>query len=429
MKKIIQGTLLSVVFILLAIFTLAVREYSIHSHSSKLLQESRLIRAHFTEFNEYITEHLLAGLSFNIEKTTYEAELIGQKGSDLANHTLVPEEFKLLLVNRSDMTKLMARIRLLSTQSTNTKTQLTIYSILRNINSRITRFDDGFCQYVKQQQQAAQNLLRGSLAIATVFLATLLFLLYIHVTKSVLQQSQKSPKYLPPNVDNMEFAPEELRVMSLSIINELPPQRGCHNIMNHANGIINCAQILRDQKANVDLQENENQKLITDLWQSGKKIAARVTHLRSLQQLYTSPLSSIEDSIELLVSWMELQFPEISQILERKTSPHLPHILIPPRDLFLAIALLAEQVIPEPGHDYGSCKYTKLKIETYPQTEKEIVIEMILQLESGTFLDPDHDVATHVRQHISNGLLSCYESALEVSRGDDQTIIYRFLLT
>jgi len=428
MKKIIQGTLLSVVFVLLAILTLAVREWSIHSHSSKLLQESRLIRAHFSEFNEYITEQLLAGLSFNIEKTAYEAELIGQKGSDLASHTLVPEEFKLLLVSSADMTKLMARIRLLYTQPTGTKTQLTIYRLLSNINNRITRFDDGFCRYVKQQQQAAQNLLRGSLAIATVFLATLLFLLHVHVTRSILQQDQDLKKSLASNIDNTEFALEELRIMSLSLLNELPPQRGCHDIMNYANGIINCAQILHEQEINIDLKEKENQILITDLWESGKKIAARVTHLRSLQQLYVNPVISIEDSIELLVTWMEMQFPEVLQILENKTSPHLPHVHIPPKDLFLAIALLAEQVIPEPGHDYSSGIYTKLQIETYAQAETEIIIEMTLQLEPESLPDSDQDNATHMRQLVSNGLLACYGSTLEVSRDGDQTINYRFLL-
>lgn len=604
LKKIIQAALLAAVFMLLTVSTLAVREWYLHAHFSRLLNESMLIRAHFTELSEYLTEQLLTNQIINTEEIEHEAEIIGKKGSDLALQTLIPEEFKLLLVSSNDMTKLMARVRLLSTQPDGPDKHLTIYRMLSEINSRIAEFHDGFCRYVQQQRQAIQNLLRGSLAMATVFLAMLLFLLHVHVSKPFFQlinnlrkglgqktQNRetvdsilsitnlgnrasselaacsiykhvlritpdfdksdsmpdlpegsvwklatpilkqfphyklvltsfftddrirgKIPDYIVEEVqsrgavifreaddltfsrirkilpyseeihtgvcfsivsasglsgmvtilsDNPEsftddevtslsailrfleaidsavsldnsrgigFTLDELRGVSLSLLNELPPHRGCHNIMNHANGIINCAQILKDQKDNVDLQEDENQKLMTDLWQSGKKIADTITHLRSLQQLYTSPVTSIEDAIALLVSWLELQFPEVSLILEQKTGEPLPAVRIPARDLFLAMALQAEQVIPEPGHDHSFCVFSKLLIETYVQTETEVIIEMILQLESGELPASEQNSVTHTRQLISNGLLTIYGSAFEVSRGTDQTIKYRFLL-
>lgn len=604
LKKITQAALLVAVFMLLTVSTLAVREWYLHAHFSRLLNESMLIRAHFTELSEYLTEQLLANKVINIDEIEHEAEIIGKKGSDLALQTLIPEEFKLLLISGNDMTKLMARVRLLSTQPDGTDKHLTIYRMLSDINSRIAGFHDGFCRYVQQQRQAIQNLLRGSLAMATVFLAMLLFLLHVHVTKPFFQLinnlrkglSQKTqnsetvdsilsitnlgnrasselaacsiykhifkitpdfnstdsmpdqpegsvwklvtpllkqfphyklvltsfftddrvrgkiPDYLVeevqsrgavifPETDDLTFSrirkilpyskdihtgicfsivsasglsgmvtilsdnPEsfsdqevaslsallrffeyidsavssetssgigftldELRGVSLSLLNELPPHRGCHNIMNHANGIINCAQILKDQEDNVDLQEDENQKLMTDLWQSGKKIADTVTHLRSLQQLYNSPVTSIEDAIALLVSWLELQFPEVPLILEQKSGGPLPAVRIPARDLFLAMALQAEQVIPEPGHDHSFCVFSKLLIETYVQTETEVIIEMILQLESGELPVSEQNSVTHIRQLISNDLLTFYGSAFEVSRGTDQTIKYRFLL-
>ena len=128
---------------------------------------------------------------------------------------------------------------------------------------------------------------------------------------------------------------EELRVTSLSLLNELPPLRGCHDIMNHANGVINCAQILRDQESTPDLQGSENSKVVKDLWESGQKIAATVNRLRSVQQLYANPAANVEDAIALLVSWLVLQFPEISQILETNTARPLPRVSIPGRDLFL----------------------------------------------------------------------------------------------
>ncbi|MCK5517717.1 MAG: hypothetical protein KAI39_12635, partial [Desulfobulbaceae bacterium] len=515
LKKLIQVALLSAVFILLTVSTLAVREWYIHVHSARLLEESRVIRAHSGEFSDYIIEQLLTGQILNMEEMEYEASIIGEKGSELAGQALIPEEFKLLLVSRSDMTKLMSRLRLLSTKPDGSEKHLVIYRMLRDISSRITKFDEGFDRYVQQQWQAIQNLLRGFLAIATMFLTMLLFLLHVYVTrpffgvidsirkalgnktsdnetvdsilaitrlgrkvhtelaactlyKNILQTIpdpgpvtdnqnrsggsvwklaapllQQHPHYklvstsffgdngignnipdylreevqsrgavifretddltfsrirkilpcsseihagicfsissasglsgmvtiLSDNPDSFSgqevatlttllrfleyidshgtdqncgetgFALEELRTISLSLLNELPPHRGCHNIMNYANGIINCAQIIRDQEVFPDLQESENQKLMTDLWESGQKIAATVNRLRSLQQLYSNPVDSVDDAITLLSSWLELQFPEITRLLEIKTVPPLPPVHIPGSDLFLAMAL------------------------------------------------------------------------------------------
>jgi len=429
LKKILQGSLLLVVFVLLTIFTLVVREWSIHSHSSSLLEESRLLRAHFAEFSEYITEQLLAGLSLNEEKTAYEAALIGREGTNLAGRTLVPEEFKLLLVNRGDMTKLMARIRLLSTKSVEKKKQLAIYRMLNNINSRITRFDDGFWQYMQQQQQAAQNLLRGSLAMATVFLATLLFLLYMNFSRSTSPREDDLSTTGDKSIPDRKFTLEELRLMSLCLLNELPPRRECHNIMSYANGIINCAQILKDQETSVDLQEKENQELIMDLWQDGRKITDALLHLQSLQEVATTPATSIDDTIALLVSWLELQFPEAVDVIEQKRTGSLPSVHIPGRDLFLAMALQAERIIPEPGQDFGSCMFSRLLIQTYLRGETEVVVEIVLQPLNEEQKESAKDAAADMRQLICHNLLNCYNSSLQVSKKPDQTTIYRFLLT
>jgi len=604
LRKLVQIALLSAVCILLTVSTLAVREWYIHIHSSRLLEDSKVIMAHSREFSDYIIEQLLTNQIINMEEMEHEASIIGEKGSDLASQTLVPDEFKLLLIRRSDMAKLMARIRLLSTQPDGNEKRLVIYRMLRNINSRINTFDEEFDRYLQQQWQAIQNLLRGLLAIATMFLTMLLFLLHVYITRPflrlisnirkalgnknthhetddsilaithlgheirteleactlyknilhklpfpdpstdfqhqpgeliwklaapLLQQhphyklvsvsffnddtvGKKIPDYLreevqnrgivifqetddltfsrmrkilpcaeeihagicfsissasersgmitifsndpesfseqevttlstllqfleyidsystAENSDETGFPLEELRAISFSLLNEQPPHRGCHNIMNHANGIINCAQIMRDQDAALDLQEDESQKLMTDLWESGQKIAAAVNQLRSLQQLYTNPVVSVEDSITLLLSWLELQFPEISQILKKKNVPPLPPLSIPGRDLFLVMALQAEQLIPEPGRDYGSCIFDKLQIETYIQSETEVVIEMTLQLKAGELPGSNQDTALHLRRLICNKLLNCYKSNLEISRIDNQSITYRFIL-
>lgn len=448
--------MLSAVFILLAVATLAVREWSIHVHSANLLEESRVIRAHSGEFRDYIIEQLLTNQTINVEEMEHEATVIGEKGSDLARQTLIPEEFKLLLVSRNDMTKLMARIRLLSTKPDGNEKHLVIYQMLDNIDNRIVKFDENFNRYVQQQWQAIQNLLRGFLAVSTMFLTMLLFLLHIYITRPFFELIKNIRKALgkkdtknqtvdslmaiadlkyidsyDPRKNNGEtgFTLEELRIMSLSMLNELPPHRGCHNIMNYANGIINCAQIMRDQEVTDDLRENESQKMLTDLWESGKKIAATVNRLRSLQQLYSDPVPSVENSIEMLIAWLELQFPEISTILEEKARPPLPSVRIPGKDLFLAMALLAEQVIPEPGRDYGSCIFNKLQLQAYLQSEKEVIIEMTLQAKPGESAETSQNrTAAHMRQVICKGLLNCYKSDLEISRDDDQNSTYHFLL-
>jgi hypothetical protein len=604
LKKLIQIALLSAVFILLIVFTLAVREWHIHTYNSRLLEESRVIRAHSGEFSEYIIEQLLSNQNINMEEMEHEASKIGEKGSDLAAQTLIPEEFKLLLVSRNDMTKLMARVRLLSAKPDGEERHLVIYRMLRDINHRIAKFDEGFDRYVHLQWQAAQNLLRGFLALATMFLTMLLFFLHVYVTRpffelisdirealgkkdsdretvdsilaiaylsqkvhaelaacalyknmlqtipdpdptaynqnqtggavwklaaSLLHQhphykavaisffndaeiNKKIPDYLreevqsrgvviflesddltfsrirksllysgeihagicfsissasgisgmvtilsddPESFSDQEIAAlstllrfleyieaygaiensgeiglgrEELRVAILSLLNELPPHRGCHDIMNHANSIINCAQILRDQEVNLDLQQSENQKVMTDLWESGQKIAATVNRLRSLQQLYSNPAATVEDAITLLVSWLEIQFPEISQILEKKTILPLPPVNIPGRDLFLAMALQAEQIIPKPGGDFGSCIFSKLHIEADIQSEAKVIVKMILQPKPGQVSGSDQDAATHMRRRICKELLRCYDSDFEVSKAEDQKLTYRFML-
>ena len=604
LKKLIQIALLSAVFILMAVFTLAVREWYIHAHNYRLLEQSRIIRAHSGEFSEFIIEQLLSNQIINMEEMEREASIIGEKGSNLAAQKLIPEEYKLLLVSRNDMTKLMARVRLLRADSDGEQRHLAIYRMLRDINHRIAKFDEGFDRYVQQQWQAVQNLLRGFLALATMFLTMLLFFLHVSVTrpffelisdmgealgkkgsdhqtddsllaitdfgqrfrtelavctlyKNILktipdpdptaclkdktggtvwklavpllkqhprykqvslsffndgEMSKNIPDYLREEVerrgvlvfretDDLTFSRirksflysgeihagicfsissasglagivtilsddpesfsdqemgalstllrflecldshralentgeiglglEELRVASLSLLNELPPHRGCHDIMNHANGIINCAQILRDQESNLDLQESENLKVVRDLWESGQKIAATVNRLRSLQQLYSKPAATVEDAITLLVSWLALQFPEISQILETNTLLPLPPVTITGRDLFLAMALQAEQVIPQPGRDIGSCIFRKVYIQAGIQSEAEVIIKMILQPKPGELSASGRDAAAHMRERICKGLLGCYDSDFEVSRAEDQKLTYRFIL-
>ena len=604
LKKFIQIALLSAVFILLAVFTLGVREWYIHAHNYRLLEQSRLIRAHSGEFSEFIIEQLLSNQTIDMEEMELEATKIGEKGSNLAAQALIPEEFKLLLVSRSDMTKLMARVRLLPAESDGEQRHRAIYRMLRDLNHRIAKFDEGFGRYIQQQWQAVQNLLRGLLALATMFLTMLLFFLHVYVTRPffelisdirealekkgsdhktidsilaiteigqrlrtelaactlyknvlktipdpdptacnqpqaggmvwklaapLLQQhprykqvslsffndgemNKNIPDYLREEVksrgvlvfhetDELTFSRirksflysgeihaaicfsitsasglsgivtilsddpesfsdqemealrillrflecidfhsalensgetglglEELRVTSLSLLNELPPHRGCHDIMNHANGIINCAQILRDQEINLDLRESENLKVVTDLWESGQKIAATVKRLRSLQQLYSSPAATVEDAITLLVSWLVLQFPEISRILETNTIPRLPPVAIAGEDLFLAMALQAEQVIPQPGRDTGSCIFRRVHIQAGIQSEAEVIIKMILETKPAEFPASGRDAATHMREHICKGLLRCYSSDFEVSRAEGQKLTYRFIL-
>ena len=604
LKKLIQIALLSAIVILLTVFTLGVREYSVHGHNDRLREESRLIKAHSAEFSECIIEQLLGSQLINMEEMEREALKIGEEGSRLAAQTLIPQEFKLLLVGRNDMTKMMARVRLLSAESGEADRRLAIYRMLRDINHRIAQFDEGFDRYVQQQWQAAQNLLRGFLALATMFLTMLLFFLHVYVNRPffelisyirtvldkksshpgaidsilaiadlgerlryelsacalyknilkttpepdpaagnqlptgamvwklagpLLQQhppyrqvslsffsgSEKSttiPDYLYEEVerrgvlilqdtDDLTFSRirkrfdssgeahagicfsissaaglsgivtilsddpesfseqevealgtllrffecvdscnalensgefglgiEEIRVTSLSLLNELPPLRGCHDIMNHANGIINCAQILRDQETSPDLQENENSKVVKDLWESGQKIAATVNRLRSVQQLYANPAATVEDAVALLVSWLVLQFPEISQILETKTARPLPRVSIPGRDLFLAIALQAEQVIPKPGRDSGSCLFSNVHLEADIQSGTQVIITLILRRKPGESSVSGQDAATHIRERICKELLRCYNSDFEVSRADDQTLSYKFIL-
>ena len=198
--------------------------------------------------------------------------------------------------------------------------------------------------------------------------------------------------------------------------------------IRECSGIINCAQILRDQETNLDLQEGENHKVVTDLWESGQKIAATVNRLRSLQQLYSNPAVTVKDAITLLVSWLELQFPEISQILESNTLLPLPPVNIPGRDLFLAMALQAEQVIPQPGRDIGSCIFSKVHIEADIQSEAEVIIKMILRPKPGKLSASGRDAATHMRERICKELLRGYNSEFEVSRTEDQKLTYRFIL-
>jgi hypothetical protein len=198
--------------------------------------------------------------------------------------------------------------------------------------------------------------------------------------------------------------------------------------MSYANGIINCAQILKDQAADDNLQEKENQELIVDLWQDGKKITDALLHLQSLQELSTTPVTSINETITLLVRWLELQFPEAADIIEQKRTESLPPVHIPGRDLFLAMALQAERIIPEPGQDFGSCMFSRLLIQTHMQGETEIVVEMVLQPVSEGQNESEKDDAANMRQIISHELLNRYDSGFQVSTTDKITI-YRFLLT
>ncbi len=604
LKKLIQIALLSAVFMLLTVFTLGVREWYIHAHNYRLLEKSRLIRAHSGEFSEFIIEQLLSNQKINMEEMEREASRIGEKGSNLAAQALIPEDFKLLLVSRNDIAKLMTRTRLLMAEPDGEERYHEIYRMLRDINHRIAKFDEGFDRYVQQQWQAVQNLLRGLLALATMFLTMLLFFLHVYVNRPffelisdirealgkkksgygsidsilaitdlgqrlrtelaacalyknilktipdpdpiacnqnrtggmiwnlavpLLQQhprykqvslsfskdgesSKNIPDYLREEAesrgvlvfretDDLNFsrirkgfhysgeihaiicfsissafglsgivtilsddpesfseqemdalstllrflecidsynsmegggeiglALDELRVASLSLLNELPPLRGCHDIMNHANGIINCAQILRDQEINLELQESDNYKVVADLWESGQKIAATVNRLRSLQQLYSSPAATVEAAITNLVSWLVLQFPEISQILETDSIRPLPPFDIPGRDLFLAMALQAEQIIPKPGRDIGSCIFSKVHIEADMQSDTEVIIKMILQPKSDDFSASGRDAATHMRERICKELLRCYNGDFEVSRAEDQKLIYCFTL-
>ncbi|MBT8362320.1 MAG: hypothetical protein KJO32_15330, partial [Deltaproteobacteria bacterium] len=130
----------------------------------------------------------------------------------------------------------------------------------------------------------------------------------------------------------------------------------------------------------------------------------------------------------LLVSWLELQFPEISQILEKNTILPLPPVNIPGKDLFLAMALQAEQLIPKPGRDYGSCIFSKLAIEADIQSEAKVIIKMILRSKPGELSGSDQDAATHMRRRICKGLLRCYDGDFEVSQTEDQKLTYRFIL-
>jgi hypothetical protein len=92
------------------------------------------------------------------------------------------------------------------------------------------------------------------------------------------------------------------------------------------------------------------------------------------------------------------------------------------------MALQAEQVIPQPGRDFGSCIFSRLHIEANIESEAEVIIKMILWPKPEKFSGFDRDESTHMRERICKELLCCYNSDFEVSRAEDQKLTYRFVL-
>ncbi len=197
MKTILKTFSLKRIFFLFTILTtgmlfivilFAGKQYILYKHCDKLVTSSQQLLFQFTGIKEHISETLLNKQHLDCAELIKELQELDSRLQSIIEDILIPEELKISHINQVDLLAITVSLRRIqNARNMPTGSTLTTLSTqLRDIYSKLSRFNQLINRYTQKQLMELHQALVGLLAIIVALVSIMLLVINKYITSPII---------------------------------------------------------------------------------------------------------------------------------------------------------------------------------------------------------------------------------------------------
>jgi len=453
LKRIFSLFTISTTCLLFLVILFAGKQYLLYKHCETLVDSSQELLFQFTGIKEHINTSFLNKKNINNSELIIEIQGMNSRLQTILDDVLIPEEFKLALINQLDLVNITVSLRNIknSQDSPSGKEFTALSTQLRNVHAKLSSFNQLISRYTQKQLLGLHQALVGLLCIVIALVSIMLLVINKYITSPIIHYCRT---LFPDESDNISLLSLHKTIESLAVVetktstvtshadatelsrlyrySSIGHLLGglSHELTNISNGAINYTQALLDISNDLQLDEDSRQ-LLQKLFTEEKKMTrllSNMTTFTSGSLTAGSKALSLDEIFEQVSSLVRGTFKK--EGIEMTISLHDPAVMLNNHvsDLQLVVlsalqncrialnSLSAQETLEQ--------KQISITIDDKDLTEKEVSIQIYdngtvhgknFTTDHGEHLDEWHNMS------FCTAFLGTFNGSLDVARNQDNT--------
>lgn len=180
-KRLVLAAAILLGFLSCAITYLGIRQFALSRHYDDVIGRSERLVFQFMGVKEYVTEAVLRGESFDLERVVAEFNDLNDQITGILEDILIPDEYKLAFISQVDLSGILLDLRKMQACEGNSCRELAhdLISRMREVSERLNRFGGVVSHHAHRQVVGFQLLVIGTLAC----LLSLVFITAVYIKK------------------------------------------------------------------------------------------------------------------------------------------------------------------------------------------------------------------------------------------------------
>jgi len=272
---------------------LGIRHYQLNRQYSEITTLSEGTLFSFVTIREQITESLISGDYQPLRGVNEEIEQLNNTISRLYDSNVIPDQYKLAMADKIDLTGLAIAVRKLSLDEADTKTRLQLQQELRHLAENLYKIDRVILRQIRDSVISFQLSIIGAMGILISCTSFLLIILYRKAIRPLFElTSQVETGEIEAKI-NLQAAAEAGSEITTLVerFNQLLAEAGKNNkfgekggkdgellstiineTTNGLNGMINYAQLLLESEVEIGSAQRQMLQQIID---NGERVASQ----------------------------------------------------------------------------------------------------------------------------------------------------------
>ncbi|MEJ2690358.1 MAG: hypothetical protein P8130_10495 [Deltaproteobacteria bacterium] len=180
----IQKTIVAVCLLFIALIGLSIGQYQMISQNRKIAALSNRMLFQYTTIKEFVTKALLDHRYSDLQDTVVELENLNDSVQNVLRNPLVPAQLKATLLNRLDLSGAVILVRQIVSYADAQKIAR-LQEDIRIADQQFLQFDRLIAEHVKRKVVGYQSFVIGVLLFSVLFLAQVLFFIYLKLARLV----------------------------------------------------------------------------------------------------------------------------------------------------------------------------------------------------------------------------------------------------
>ncbi len=297
----IQKTIIAVCLLFVTLIGLSIGQYQMISQNRKIAALSSRMLFQYTTIKEFVTKALLDHRYADLQETIVEFENLNDSVQDILRNPLIPAQLKNSLLNRLDLSGAVILVRQIVSYSDAQKIAR-LQEDIRIAGEQFLQFDRLIAEHVKRKVVGYQSFVIGVLLISVLFLAQVLFFIYLKLVAPLkvlkmwlakLAEGENRAGQMPPRLgwlrDIGRLVPQINTGIGRPGVKEFPysfrlamlGQLACgvsHEIREAVNSLLNYQELALDSmdSENSEGQNREARQMLVAAGEEAEKITAKV---------------------------------------------------------------------------------------------------------------------------------------------------------